>query len=180
MFDVEFNDTRAVSLYNNEFCGQLSDGVYENWSGGNSRWWTTVGYGPQNRINKPLGRFNYSIDRLRRELFECGIDDRMYIYIKVADKYCELLNQDEKLANDFIRGAEYVFYDNTRYRPDDEFWFKDDPKTKYFVQQYGGTYEQAVDALDLDTFYDIKARRKIVSEVCDVVKACVKQAQLNC
>ena len=84
---IKFNDIIAVSLYNNEISGQLSDGIYENWRAGNRRWWGDVEFGETNDCGY-AGWFNYNLTRIRRELNRYGLGDRMYAYIMSADLYC--------------------------------------------------------------------------------------------
>ena len=104
---IKFNDKVAVSLYNNEISGQLSDGMYENWRGGNRRWWDDVELSETNASGY-AGWFNYNLTRVRRELNRYGLGYRVYAYIMIADKYCDH-QYDRKIA----RAAEstVVYFD---------------------------------------------------------------------
>lgn len=85
---IKFNDIIAVSLYNNEISGQLSDGIYENWHAGNRGWWSDVELGDTNDCGY-AGWFNYSLTRIRRELNRYGLGNRVYAYIMIAEQYCQ-------------------------------------------------------------------------------------------
>ena len=175
---VTFNDKQVVALYNMEVTGQLSDGMYENWN---------VSYGPENRSPVHLGRFNYSLKRIEKEMIEIGCDDRMTAYINSADQYCDITD------------------------PNERYQFRSDVDTIMYAMQHGyriaeGNYDKAfdlaVDALthpeqsfykvkmilnyysDLPTaihtiipreFFDKQARIKLIGEVFEKMKACIAE-----
>lgn len=180
MFDVEFNDPRVVSLFNNEIVGQLSDGIYENWNAGNKRWWATATVGNENKMNYYLGHFNYNIDRIRRELFKYELDERMFVYIAIADKYCQILVQDKMLAHQFVIGAEKVAFsvcgENNAVEKAKS--LLSDEYAKTFLDQYQ-SIEQALDDLELETLEDDKCRRRVVREVFKLMKAAIADAEAN-
>ena len=184
---VTFNDKQVVALYNMEVTGQLSDGLYENWNAGNCAWWGDVSYGPENRSPVHLGRFNYSLKRIEKEMIEIGCDDRMTAYINSADQYCDITD------------------------PQQRYQFRSDVDTIMYAMQHGyriaqGDYDKAFDLAvetlthpeqsfykvkmilnyypDLPTaihtivpreFFNRQARIKLIGEVFEKMKACIAE-----
>ena len=195
---IKFNNTIAVSLYNNEISGQLSDGLYENYNRGNKNWWGYVELGDKNDAGY-AGHFNYSLDRIRRELTEICLGNRMYAYIMIADKYCEYSAKVKNCCDPrwVAYGAETIVaifddcYEKSATKDyeetvratlneiekirlgDNDF---DKKALNIVISQYKSA-EEAVRFLIPANCVDEKARNKLIKNAFNIVKTCIKEAE---
>lgn len=94
MSTIKFATAEMVSLYNNEFAGQFSDGYYENADVPTELWKNAeVSSIGQNELENSHITNCPRIMPMVRELISYGLEDRMYAYIACAD----LLNKLDKV-----------------------------------------------------------------------------------
>lgn len=183
MATIEFKSRRVVSLFNNEIVPQISDGMYENWSGANRRWEQYAICGDENKTDTNLGHFNYNLDRMYRELcIECNLTTRMFLYIVVADEYCKLLAEDKTKAYHFIQGAESFLFDIKHQYTDDHIAQFADSDEKLFIDQYGSV-ANARQAIRADKYREDDAsfieRCKVIKQVLKTMKQAIRQIEQN-